>query len=79
MLSAVEHPAVMQPALHLRERGWEVSIVPVDANGRVEQAAVAATLRSDTALVSIMHANNEVGTMQPVAEIAALAHVATAA
>lgn len=74
VLSAVEHPAVMQPALHLRELGWEVSIVAVDANGRVDQANVAAALRPDTALVSIMHANNEVGTMQPVAEIAAFAH-----
>lgn len=74
VLSAVEHPAVMQPAVHLRELGWEVSIVPVDVNGRVDQATVAATLRPDTALVSIMHANNEVGTMQPIAEIAAFAH-----
>lgn len=74
VFSAVEHPAVMQPALHLRELGWEVSIVAVDANGRVDQAAVATALRPDTVLVSIMHANNEVGTMQPIAEIAALAH-----
>lgn len=74
VVSAVEHPAVMQPALHLRELGWQVSIVPVDAMGRVDPAAVAAALRPDTALVSVMHANNEVGTLQPVAEIAALAH-----
>ena len=73
VISAVEHPAVMQPALHLRECGWGVSIVPVDATGRVNPAAVAAALRPDTALVSVMHANNEVGTLQPVAEIAALA------
>jgi cysteine desulfurase len=72
VVSAVEHPAVMQPALHLQCRGWELSIVPVDARGRVSPAAVAAALRPDTALVSIMHANNEVGTIQPVAEIAAL-------
>lgn len=74
VVSAVEHPAVMQPALHLRELGWAVSIVPVDGTGRVAPAAVAAALRPDTALVSIMHANNEVGTLQPVAEIAALVH-----
>lgn len=73
VVSAVEHPAVMQPALHLRETGWEVDIVPVDATGRVDPAAVAAVLRPDTALVSVMHANNEVGTLQSVAEIAALA------
>jgi len=72
VISAVEHPAVMQPALHLRQRGWDVSVVPVDGYGRVAPEAVAAVLRPDTALVSIMHANNEVGTMQPVAEIAAL-------
>jgi cysteine desulfurase len=73
VISAVEHPAVMQPALHLRELGWRVTIVGVDATGRVDPADVAAALRPDTALVSVMHANNEVGTIQPVAEIAALA------
>ncbi|MDP2170569.1 MAG: cysteine desulfurase family protein [Rhodocyclaceae bacterium] len=73
VVSAVEHPAVMQPALHLRELGWDVSIVPVDGTGRVAVAAVAAALRPDTALVSVMLANNEVGTLQPIAEIAALA------
>jgi cysteine desulfurase len=73
VVSAVEHPAVLQPALHLRELGWEVSVVSADATGRVAPAAVKAALRPDTALVSVMHANNEVGTIQPVAEIAALA------
>ncbi len=73
IVSAVEHPAVMQPALHLRQLGWEVTVVGVDATGRTAAADVATALRSDTALVSVMHANNEVGTIQPVAEIAALA------
>ncbi len=73
IVSAIEHPAVMQPAAHLRELGWSLTIVPVDATGRVAAADVAAALRPDTALVSVMHANNEVGTLQPVAEIAALA------
>jgi len=72
VISAVEHPAVMQPAFHLRQLGWEVSVVPVDRQGRVSPEDVAAALRPDTALVSIMHANNEVGTIQPVADIAAL-------
>lgn len=72
VVSAVEHPAVMQPALHLQRRGWELSIVPVDSRGRVSPSAVAAALRPTTALVSIMHANNEVGTIQPLTEIAAL-------
>jgi cysteine desulfurase len=74
VISAIEHPAVMQPALYLHELGWDVSIVAVDATGRVDPADIAAVLRPDTALVSVMHANNEVGTLQPVAEIAALAH-----
>jgi cysteine desulfurase len=72
VVSAVEHPAVMQPAQHLREMGWDLSVVPVDGYGRVDPHAVAAAVRPDTALVSVMHANNEVGTIQPIAEIARL-------
>lgn len=72
VVSAVEHPAVIEPALHLQSEGWDLSVIPVDAYGRVDPAQVAAALRPDTALVSIMHANNEVGTIQPVAEIAAI-------
>ena len=74
VVSAVEHPAVMHPALHLRELGWKVTVVPVDRTGRVAVADVAAALRPYTALVSVMLANNEVGSLQPVAEIATLAH-----
>lgn len=73
IVSAVEHPAVMQPALHLRELGWDITVVPVDEFGRVDTKAIAQRLRPDTALVSVMLANNEVGTIQPIAEIAALA------
>lgn len=73
VISAVEHPAVMQPAMHLRAGGWEVTVVPVDGTGRVSPEDVGKALRQDTALVSVMHANNEVGTLQPVAEIARLA------
>ncbi|MBE0615193.1 MAG: cysteine desulfurase [Burkholderiales bacterium] len=72
VVSAVEHPAVIEPALHLQSEGWDLSVIPVDAYGRVDPADVAAALRPNTALVSIMHANNEVGTIQPVAEIAAI-------
>ena len=72
VISAIEHPAVMQPAQHLRETGWELTVVSVDGNGHVDPRAVAAAVRPDTALVSIMHANNEVGTIQPIAEIARL-------
>ena len=70
--TAIEHPAVMQPCLRLREDGWEITILPVDATGRIDPDAVARALRPDTALVSIMHANNEIGTVQPIAEIAAI-------
>ena len=72
VVSAIEHPAVMQPAQHLREMGWDLTVVPVDGYGRVDPHAVAAAVRPDTGLVSIMHANNEVGTVQPIAEIARL-------
>ena len=72
VVSAIEHPSVMQPALHLREMGWELTVIPVDSYARVDPYAVAAAVRPDTALVSIMHANNEVGTIQPIAEIARL-------
>ena len=72
VVSAIEHPAVMQPALHLREMGWDLTVVPVDSYGRVDPRSVAAAVRPDTALVSVMHANNETGTIQPIAEIARL-------
>lgn len=71
--SAVEHPAVLQPCMRLREDGCDVTVVDVDAHGCVDPQAVARALRDDTALVSIMLANNEVGTIQPVAEIARIA------
>jgi cysteine desulfurase len=71
--SAIEHPAVAQPCARLREDGWELTVVPVDGQGCVDPEAVGRALRDDTALVSIMLANNEVGTIQPIAEIAALA------
>ncbi|WP_310451017.1 cysteine desulfurase family protein [Sulfuritalea sp.] len=73
IVSAVEHPAVMQPALHLREQGWDLTVLAVDKFGRISLDELRAALRPDTALVSVMHANNEVGTLQPVAGIAALA------
>lgn len=69
-ITAVEHPAVAEPAAALRERGWRLDVVPVDREGRVATADMAAALADDTALVSVMHSNNEVGTLQPVAEIA---------
>jgi cysteine desulfurase len=70
--SRVEHPAILEPCLVLLEQGFDVTFLPVDACGQVKAAEVAAALRPDTVLVSIMHANNEVGTLQPIAEIARL-------
>lgn len=72
--SAVEHPGVLEPCRWLAARGFRVTVLPVDAAGRVDPADVAAALSDDTILVTVMLANNEVGTLQPVAEIAALAH-----
>ena len=72
--SAIEHPAVARPLAQLADDGWDVTVLAVDAHGRVSPADLAAALRDDTVLVSIMHANNEVGTLQPIAELAAIVH-----
>lgn len=73
VISAVEHPAVTAPALFLREQGWDAIVVPVDGFGRVSLEALERALGAETALVSVMHANNEVGTLQDIREIARLA------
>jgi cysteine desulfurase len=71
--SAVEHHAVLHPCEYLANKeGFELSVVPVDATGRVVVEDVAKAIRPDTVLVSVMAANNEVGTIQPVAEIGAI-------
>lgn len=72
IISAVEHPAVMAPARYLESLGWALTVIPVDEFGRVSSEAVVDAITPDTALVSIMLANNEVGTLQPVAEISRL-------
>ncbi|BAZ95187.1 cysteine desulfurase [Thiohalobacter thiocyanaticus] len=72
IISAVEHPSVIGPAERLRADGWAVTVLPVDECGQVDPQALEAALRPDTVLVSVMLANNEVGTLQPVAELAAL-------
>jgi cysteine desulfurase len=72
--TAVEHPAVLEVCRDLEKQGFSLTVVPVDSRGRVDADRVAAAFRPDTILVSVMHANNEVGTVQPVAEIAALVH-----
>jgi cysteine desulfurase len=73
-ISAVEHPAVEESARYLeRFHGFTADVVPVDGTGLLTPRALAAVLRPETALVSIMYANNEVGTVQPVSELAELA------
>jgi cysteine desulfurase len=72
--SAVEHPATLQPCAFLKRLGCKVTILPVDRHGLVDPDAVRKALDRGTTLVSIMHANNEVGTIQPIREIAAVAH-----
>jgi len=69
--TAIEHEAVLATFHELEERGIELSIVGVDVHGRVSPDEVCAAVRPETAIVSVMLANNEVGTLQPVAEIAA--------
>ena len=70
VVSAVEHQAVLASAAFLERQGFGVTRVPVDEYGVVHPVAVAEALRPDTALVAVMHANNEIGTIQPVEEIA---------
>ncbi len=69
--TAIEHPAVLEPCRTLEREGFEVTRVGVSSEGLVSAADVVAALRSDTILVSMMAANNEVGTIQPVAEVGA--------
>jgi cysteine desulfurase len=71
---AIEHEAVLNTLKALGRRGWRTSLVPVDQTGIVSPDRVRDLLADDTALVSVMHANNEIGTIQPIAEIARLAH-----
>jgi cysteine desulfurase len=72
--SAIEHEAVLVTLRALARRGWRTTLLPVDATGIVKPETLAEALADDTALVSVMHANNEIGTIQPIAELAALAH-----
>jgi len=68
----IEHPSVLEPMRQLEESGFTVTRLPVDAEGLVRIDALAAALRPDTVLVSVMHVNNEVGSVQPLAEIGRL-------
>jgi len=72
--SAIEHEAVLNTLKALAKRGWRTSIVPVDSSGVVSPDRLREVIAADTAIVSVMHANNEIGTVQPIAEFAAIAH-----
>ena len=72
IISAIEHPSVRASAEHLQKNGWELTSLPVYESGIVRVEDVRAALRPDTVLISIMMANNEIGTIQLVAEIGAL-------
>ena len=72
--SVIEHPATEMPCAYLEAQGYAISRVPVDETGMVELDTFKSVLRTDTALVSIMHANSETGTLQPIHDIAVAAH-----
>ncbi len=73
VISAVEHHAVLNPAQALAQDGFSVTVVPVDDQGRVDLEALKESLTPRTVLISVMHANNEVGTLQPIEEIGQMA------
>ena len=74
IISAIEHPSVVEPARFLERLGYDLTVIGVDRHGVVQPESIQAAIRPDTMLVSIMHANNEIGTIQPIAEIAAICH-----
>src|SRR5438034_5410067 len=69
--SAIEHEAVLNTLKALARRGWTISLIPVDETGIVDPNRLRGLVTKETALVSVMHANNEIGTMQPIAALAA--------
>ena len=72
--TAIEHKAVLATCQNLARRGFQVTVVPADIDGLINPADIAAAITPDTVLVSVMHANNEIGTIQPLAEIGRIAH-----
>ena len=71
--SRVEHPAVSEVCRYLEKEGFGITFLPVDGNGLVDPRRVEEALTPETILISVMHANNEVGTIEPIAEIAEIA------
>lgn len=74
--TAVEHPAVINPCLFLMYQGYDVTFLPVDSTGLVDPASVKEAIQPTTILISVMHANNETGTIEPIEQIGALAREA---
>ncbi len=72
--SSIEHHAVLHAADRLRDEGWEITRLPVDENGLVDRTQFAQALRPQTTLATLMLANNEIGTISPIADFAAIAH-----
>jgi cysteine desulfurase len=72
--SAVEHEAVLNTLRSLARKGWRTTLLPVDHTGIVSADRLREAMTGDTAVVSVMHANNEIGTIQPIAALAAIAH-----
>jgi cysteine desulfurase len=72
--SAIEHEAVLMTLKALARRGWKTTLLPVDTRGLVDPDSLRAAITDETALVSVMHANNEIGTIQPIRDLSAIAH-----
>lgn len=71
--TTIEHPAIFNPAIFLIENGWDVTFLPIDRYGFLDPDEVKKAIRKDTVLISVMHANNETGTIQPIKEIGLIA------
>jgi cysteine desulfurase len=74
IISAIEHVSILQAAKKLGQQGWDITILPVDGSGRISLQALGSAIRNDTVLVSIQHANPEIGTVQPLPEISRIVH-----
>lgn len=74
IVSSIEHPSILLIAKRLEKEGWDVTFLPVTREGMVELDSLKAALKPTTVLVSIMHANGEIGTIQPIAELTRIAH-----
>lgn len=69
--TSIEHKAILEPLDYLRANGYEVTLIAPDSSGRIKSSDILAAIRDDTLLVSVMHANNETGIIQPIEEVAA--------